>query len=125
MDLRYYSDATERQIRIDLEELIMEADEYSTLANKAEEESVQNAYRALARDRKLKAKNLVKGLYEKNHNNTLYDSFTYELAQFLKRTTEENVIENKRYAHLKNIIRKGRYLYQKKPTTVALKEFTM
>lgn len=124
MNLDFYKDQTEKDIRKMLEELIIEAEEFSYLAEKAESQNLKEIYLQKARAKKAEMKWLVKAHFEKNPANNLLENITKEFVQVEKlNKTRDGSLELKRLAHIKNIIRKGRWVFTKKPTVVKAEEF--
>ena len=124
MNLNFYKDETEKDIRQTLENLYIEAEEFSYLASQQEVLSEKELYLSKARERKFAMKWLVKTLYEKNPLNNLLEGISKEIDQAQKMAKDrDNTQELKRLAHIKNLIRKGRWLSTKKPTIVKASEF--
>lgn len=124
MNLNFYKDETEKDIRQTLENLYIEAEEFSYLASQQEVLSKKELYLSKARERKSAMKWLVKTLYEKNPLNNLLEGISKEIDQAQKMAKDrDNTQELKRLAHIKNSIRKGRWLSTKKPTIVKASEF--
>ena len=124
MNLVFYKDQTEKDIRITLEELMQEAEDFAYLSNASEEQKLKDLYMQKAREKKAEMKWLVKTHYEKNPSNKLLEGVTKETAYIEKHCeSSDNSPELKRLAHIKNLIRKGRWLSTKKPTIVKASEF--
>lgn len=124
MNLNFYKDETEREIRTKLEVLQNEVEDYALLAQRAENQQQKEILYKIARTRKADMKWLVKSYYEKNPTNTLLECISKEILLEEKHNpTRDNCEELKHLAHIKNIIRKGRWVSTKKPTDVKADEF--
>ena len=130
MDLKYYNNETEIELRIKLEELAKKATKLKSISKIESNEETAQEYTTKAKEIKQQMVTLVCETYLNNPRNTFYTDFLRETGKIRKDATNRHAVISEELAEeaskntlIRNCIRKGRRMSEEQQQNSTPAEF--